>query len=224
MKKKYLLLWIFPLFLILSACTEYQADVGYQISGKEFVAEGGADGISIIYPIVSRMDDPELQNKVNWLLYESAVGYYLNMEYYNITEGLSVHANYEVIYKDDDRLSVVFSGEPYVDRAAHPFWDYRATNIDLTTGEVIYLEDIISYTWLRQCFDMGEVEFISGIKEIYDISEGIDWCNSYINSPFVYGDDMHMYDYYFDNQKIYLIVRVPHPYGDYIVMGVDLPK
>lgn len=95
------------------------------------------DGVEISFPQLSGSKDIELQNKMNIILKEEAFREYQNSIDFFMSK------KYEIIYQDEQTISVIYSGYAYNKNAAYPRDTFTTINIDLQTGNRIRLKDIV---------------------------------------------------------------------------------
>ena len=122
---------------------------GYNIVGKKFSLINSAMNLDIDYPCVLGMEDIEKQEQINKLIFLISTGTYYDIFVHN---GLKVSSNYSIIYSDKSYLSIKFKGFVVVRKANRPHYMCLCLNIDLKTGEVMRLEDLVDIEKLKYKF------------------------------------------------------------------------
>lgn len=86
--------------------------------------------------------------------YRTKIGVISTGTYYDIFvhTGLKVSSNYSIIYSDKSYLSIKYDGFVVVRKANRPHYMCLCLNIDLKTGKVIRLEDLVDIEKLKYKF------------------------------------------------------------------------
>lgn len=164
--------------------------------------------ISIYYPQISGLKTITLQNDINALIKEAALKPYNDIVKANngIVKGTDWSIDYSITYATDDVLSIKFEGYLYVQGNANGInWVY-STNIDLTSGKRITMDDIfqssfkekMDYQYFR-CIDV----------DMRDAEEAA------LNEIFArYKDNFDMSDdnFYFTMDKFIIILPIDNYY------------
>ena len=105
---------------------------------------------TIYYPQMYGMQDVDVQNHINDIFKNHAVGL---LNYYNelIQEGIEIEdpmlehyvvgSEYEIKYLQNNRLSIVTNDYDYAGGIHGMYW-YTSFNFDLSTGELLQLPDL----------------------------------------------------------------------------------
>lgn len=95
-------------------------------------------------------------------------------EYYESNGPLIYNDDYSVGYKDyeeniwflvnltyvgDDYISILFNDADYWPGSAHPMSYFSPVTIDVNTGEIVDVEDILGYTWSELSQELREDEY-----------------------------------------------------------------
>jgi lipoprotein len=181
------------------------ATSGYNIVGKKFSLINSTMNLDIDYPCVLGMEDVEKQEQINKLIFLISTGTYYDIFVHN---GLEVSSNYSIIYSDESYLSIKYDGFVVVREANRPHYMCFCLNVDLKTGEVIKLEDLVDIEKLKDKFVKDNFTVVKGLDENIPVDEKgwKDLFNKYLKYPFLDEDDLHNYDFYFTNNKIGLII------------------
>lgn len=188
-----------------------------------------ADIVDISYPQFE-----SLSTKVNEIIKEEALSL-VNKYIDAAKEGtLMAEIDYEVKYKTDKFLSVVFSGMVYVKNAAHPNFHCYSVNIDIENECRMRLSDFIELddTFIEKIkaenftFEMWEDEETNETYYVNDyfpfdlerLSCADDNSAREINRYRMYGNSVYSY---LTKNKIGIVFPVPHPIGDYKVIELD---
>lgn len=151
------------LVLILTACTgekststietkmeeeEYQIvtkllseDQEYEIITESFSKEN----VIVEYPQIKNFKEVEKQREINELIKKEALAPFLEtMENLEPGQKYEAEGKYEIKLKTDQILSIANSSYNNISPSAHPYNLFFTTNIDLTTGKLLYLNDFVS--------------------------------------------------------------------------------
>ncbi|MBT2723952.1 PdaC/SigV domain-containing protein [Bacillus sp. ISL-46] len=100
------------------------------------------NNIKINYPQLTKSSDQQKEKTINQLLKKEAIkvlNYYLPE-----VQDLTLEINYEIKSKSPSLLSIQYTGVGYMNGAAHPNNHYYTTNIDIETGTILQLKDMIN--------------------------------------------------------------------------------
>lgn len=190
----------------------------YNIVGKKFSLINNIMNLDIDYPCVLGMEDVEKQEQINKLIFLISTGTYYDIFVHN---GLKVSSNYSIIYSDESYLSIKYDGFVVVREANRPHYMCFCLNLDLKTGEVIKLEDLVDIEKLKDKFVKDNFTVVKGLDENIPLDES-GWgelFDHYLEYHVISGDELHNYDFYFTDNKIGLIISVPvDAGGSYIIL------
>ena len=178
---------------------------GYSIVGEKFSLINSTMDLDIDYPAILGMEDIKKQEQINNLIFLISIGTYYDGFVHN---GLNVSSNYSIIYSDENYLSIKYDGFVMVEGANRPHYICFCLNVDLRTGEMLKLEDLVDIEKLREKFTKDNFSVVKGLDENIPVDDKgwKDLFNKYLESPFFDDDDLHNYDFYFTNNKIGLII------------------
>jgi hypothetical protein len=100
------------------------------------------NNIKINYPQLTKSSDQHKEKTINQLIKNEAIkvlNYYLPE-----VQDLTLEINYEIKSKSPSLLSIQYTGVGYMNGAAHPNNHYYTTNIDIETGTILQLKDMIN--------------------------------------------------------------------------------
>jgi hypothetical protein len=100
------------------------------------------NNIKINYPQLTKSSDQQKEKTINQILKKEAIkvlNYYLPE-----VQDLTLEINYEIKSKSPSLLSIQYTGVGYMNGAAHPNNHYYTTNIDIETGTILQLKDMIN--------------------------------------------------------------------------------
>jgi hypothetical protein len=100
------------------------------------------NNIKINYPQLTKSSDHQKEKTINQLIKKEAIkvlNYYLPD-----LQDLTLEINYEIKSKSPSLLSIQYTGVGYMNGAAHPNNHYYTTNIDIETGTILKLKDMIN--------------------------------------------------------------------------------
>lgn len=191
--------------------------------------------ISITYPILKNIGTPEIEAKVNEQLKQDALRV---LEFYNVNaESDTMNIMSEISGIEEEWISVIYTGEYMSQGAAHPELIFYSSNINLTTGEHIQINEIMSISELieliaksksyeiimmeeNEALEKDLKKFIEelGEEEWKVLLEKADFGNSsYDSYPecFTYrqqekGDIVHLY----------IAIPVPYALGNYAILKI----
>lgn len=184
--------------------------------------------VSIEYPAVKQMDDPEKQDKINEHLKANALsvlnGYDINEE----TDSLSVSC--EIISADPKRLTAVYTGEVNIQGAAYPSRIFYTNTLNLNqikdmglndftdayTMAGYVLSDDVHFPALNAQETKAALEYRSTQSQetLTAVFEGADFPVS--------ENDAWPESFSYEKQgRIYFSLPVPHGLGDYVIIVFD---
>jgi hypothetical protein len=163
--------------------------VDYKIFDELFsVTLGDEIIVHMHYPQISGMTDINKQGKINGIIknylilildkYESPFARELNTGNPLTKHDLRsespyrkayLRSDYEIIWHSNTLLSIRYLGDIYVERTAHPSTFIYTLNIDLTTGNLIELDDLINLNeifiknWRQHKITSGFMDFRGAI-------------------------------------------------------------
>ncbi len=132
-------------------------------------------------------------------IYENKESEYI--EYYESNGPLIYNDDYSAEYKDyeeniwflvnltyvcDDYVSILFNDVDYWPGSAHPMSCFSPVTIDVNTGEIVDVEDILGYTWSELSQELYEDEY---------------WLNSDEYGFYLVGEEVHFiyrFNYFVD--------------------------
>jgi hypothetical protein len=120
-----------------------ESDVPVSDKEYELVSENyKVDNISINYPKITNLTNAELENKINELIKNEA----LKIVKYASGDGSNntMDMNYEIKYKGDDSISIVYKGYVHILDAPYPVELFFTTNLDIINAKKINLSDMVS--------------------------------------------------------------------------------
>ncbi|MBT2738979.1 DUF4163 domain-containing protein [Bacillus sp. ISL-7] len=100
------------------------------------------NNIKINYPQLTKSSDHQNEKTINQLIKKEAIkvlNYYLPD-----LQDLTLEINYGIKSKSPSLLSIQYIGVGYMNGAAHPNNHYYTTNIDIETGTILKLKDMIN--------------------------------------------------------------------------------
>lgn len=181
-------------------------------------------GISIEYPVVSHMDDSELQKAVNEQLKTNAQSITAGYEADESQDTLKVKC--KVISVDRRRIVVTYSGTYSAKGAAHPVNLFYTNTIDLGNGADIGLADygdaetLAAYVCSADCqfFDISsDVE--AEARKYFTAQKPEDLVEIFQNADFPLNGAAFPESFSYEKQGvIYVSVPVAHALGDYVMI------
>lgn len=144
--------------------TENRKEMSHNIV-KNVFEEGD---IKISFPSIIDLNDIEIEELVNEILRQEAFRELSSFsDINNIEEKLSLIIDYEVLYQNENYLSIKFTGFSYLNNASYPRDIFATLNIDLKSGTRIQLKNIVNIN----------NEFVDTIRDtLYEyIEKNPDW-------------------------------------------------
>lgn len=110
----------------------------YELVSKNY----NKNNVKINYPEIKKFNDDKKLKSINKYLKESALKVlddYIK-ENPNL-EAVNLNVNYDVKFKNEKYISIVYEGEVNVNGTAYPSSIFYTTNVDLESGNIIRLSD-----------------------------------------------------------------------------------
>lgn len=195
-------------------------DNSYEIIKKTFTSPG----VKITYPQITRLSDPYRQEKINQLIKTEALKV---LQYYpEAKQELSLKIDDEIKWKNENLLSIQYSGVGYMKGAAYPNNLFYTTNINIPQGRKLQLKDlvIIDETLINK-FKSGGLKALK--PEHNDILQGltdnelIEKLNKADSPDYPSGSDIFSY---FTKNSLGLSFSAPHALGDHAEFEIKYPE
>lgn len=173
--------------------------------------------VEIFYPQLI-MSENRLIGTINSAIKDGALNQY---ESHWVLSGLTLKQDYSITLLTGKEISVVFKATPYVLGAAHPVDICHAITVDLLSGSVQNLSNIIAtYDDIQECIYNGLYD-VQGSLSIYT-SEGL-WLQ--IERMYACVDlEEHYNDFYLesDGSLCIIISGLGHGAGDYSIIHLQM--
>lgn len=117
--------------------------VSYQINTGNYTENNAKKNIDISYPQIIISGDSDRQSSINDLLKREAL-YFVNMFSEDDTRHLSMRIKYKITCLSKDLLSVQYLGSAYIQGAPYPSNLFYTTNIDISAGNKLRLQDVVN--------------------------------------------------------------------------------
>lgn len=174
---------------------DFVSQADYTIVSDNYVLDDKAgNNIKIVYPKIIGFVDGNRQDEINNLLKNAAF-----IATKQVDQNLTLDLDYTISLTTNRLISVQYDGFYYVTTAAHPINYFHTVNIDLETGKMLLLQDMVGVD--DQLADKiinqgnGVSEYLTSL-EIEDIKNNYlldsrreDWnttiyeCNSFYLTP-----------------------------------------
>lgn len=182
---------------------------------KQVREEMNGDGIDIFsmgknisYPYfrVGMSDYAEFLSSINMLIYQDVEEHCDEiLQYYEL--------KYEITYLGTDYISILYQGTRMPPESAHPTDIAWGTTINMRTGEMIPVDEVIGMSELKDKLEQkGKVDEFGLTQNCYE---------QYMNFKIDAKDEKHYHDYYLKQDKIGILFGVSHSIGDYIIFEFD---
>ncbi len=173
-----------------------------------------SNDIKVFFPQINGLSDKTKQAKINELIKNVALIADLRedvswIEWYNL--------DYDVIWSSNNLLSILLTGNCYAKKAAHPFSFCNTINIDMKTGELIKLSDIVNV-------NSDFVQLLINKSQLVDGRGTIDF--TAIKKDYFNKDDLKTAfendeTYYFTSTGLVFSVSTAHVIGDYALFSLN---
>ncbi len=197
----------------------------YELVSKNY----NKNNVKINYPEIKNFNDDEKLKSINKYLKECALKVlddYIK-ENPNL-EAVNLNVNYDVKFKNEKYISIVYEGEVNVNGTAYPSSIFYTTNVDLESGNIIRLSDYSNVNdILNKLKDPKNIKVIAendelaaaqkdfilniGNDNLINMVKNADFheVNTKIESP---KDGVYSY---FDKDGIVISLQVNHAIGDH---------
>jgi hypothetical protein len=199
--------------------TEETATANYEITDEKLDL---GDKITGVYPRISGLSDPEMQDTMNQLIRDEAMSF---INYFK--EGdVTIELSYDVPWKGSRLLSLRYYMYYNADGAAHPNNNYTTLNIDLMSGKRVRLSDIVNIdddyakTMREYSTYTGPLENSAELDEFMADNLSVQDATAFSHAD--YSTDYYgMYTYFTENTIGFNLV-IPHALGDYALYELNL--
>ncbi|NFO33157.1 DUF4163 domain-containing protein [Clostridium botulinum] len=197
----------------------------YELVSKNY----NKNNVKINYPEIKKFNDDKKLKSINKYLKESALKVlddYVK-EDPNL-EAVNLNVNYDVKFKNEKYISIVYEGEVNVNGTAYPSSIFYTTNVDLESGNIIRLSDYSNVNdILKKLKDPKNIKVIAennelaaaqkdfilniGNDNLINMVKNADFheVNTKIESP---KDGVYSY---FDKDGVVISLQVNHAIGDH---------
>ncbi len=197
----------------------------YELVSKNY----NKNNVKINYPEIKKFNDDKKLKSINKYLKESALKVlddYIK-ENPNL-EAVNLNVNYDVKFKNEKYISIVYEGEVNVNGTAYPSSIFYTTNVDLESGNIIRLSDYSNVNdILNKLKDPKNIKVIAendelaaaqkdfilniGNDNLINMVKNADFheVNTKIESP---KDGIYSY---FDKDGVVISLQVNHAIGDH---------
>lgn len=180
---------------------------GYNVSDNIF----NNQNIKITYPVISNCENKDIEQMINDKIYAKVLSI---SNYYDINSNPIMDINYSIKTNDNNIMSIVFQGYGNCDNAAYPIDLFYTINIDLYTGMILRLTDMVNIdeefiNKLKSTATINNIEIENYFNTLTD-EEIIDKLN---NSDNEYSE---ISSYLTSNGYIGISIQVPHAIGDHL--------
>ncbi len=183
----------------------------YNITRTSF--EKNSNDIEIFFPAINGLSDEAKQYKINDLIRNAALADTQG----DIDQYSAFDLNYTIKWSSNNLLSILFYGYYNAKQAPHPNRIFNAVNIDMKTGDIIKLSDIVNI----------DNDFVNGFIEKSQFVDGgatLDFTE--IKNDFFDADDLKISfendaAYYFTSTGLVLRVSTVYAIGDYAFFHLD---
>lgn len=195
--------------LLLTMCSAIVTAVGgapYNVVSKTYSQEN----IEVDYPQVTDLPDGAIQQRINELLRDKPFKCW-ETDCREIA-GLNMRTKYAIKWRSANLLTVQFLSYRYITGAAHPVNVFATINIDINTGNEVFLKDLVAIDEeFIALLKAGEFKAVSPrVKEIVKFSD-----EEIIRELNERGA------FYLTPVALGVKVTVPHVAGDFVIFEVS---
>lgn len=189
------------------------------------------ENVKVEYPQIIKLKDEGKLQEINELIKKKALAHFLEtIQSLDPDQKYEAEGKYEIKLKNDDILSIAYNSYNNITPSAHPYNLFFTTNIDLTTGNQLFLSDFVSridkefITILKKAKYVGDVasEFEHQLREQafgqYENDEKLILALS--NSK---KDGNYIYAYVTEN-ALGISMPVAHVAGDHAEFEIDISE
>lgn len=122
--------------------------------------------VTIEYPQINNLKDEEKQRVVNESIKKAALAPFLNtMQNLEPDQKYEAEGKYEIKLMNNQILSIAYKSYNNISPSAHPYNLFFTTNIDLTTGNELFLSDFVSK------LDLAFISKLKNAKYVGDLGD-----------------------------------------------------
>jgi len=196
----------------------YEMDWNWE--GIEIDADDGdtvSIGKNIEYPYLrlEMSENYEILSRINALIEQDAENHCDGeSNYYGLEYGIT--------YLSDDYVSILYQGTMMHVGSAHPNDIAWGTTIDMRTGEMVSIEEIIALPELEKKLEQTGLDTVRGYDaDTYREEMERNLYDEYLNYKLEADDENHYHDYYLKQDKIGVLFGVSHAIGNYMIVEFD---
>lgn len=188
--------------------------------------------ITLSYPVVSNMTDPQKQEKVNQLLRNNAEDYYHALTGEKAPTSMKVTCRVESL--DRNRLTAVYTGSYLAEGAAYPVNLFFSNTVDLQQVKSLGLNDYSDAYTMAGYLKSDDVQFYGADDELtkalldYRAKQTLEDYTALLNQadfPLASGEsagkaaEVPPSFSYLSQSVLYFSIPVPHALGDYALIA-----
>ncbi|MCM3740100.1 DUF4163 domain-containing protein [Oceanobacillus luteolus] len=185
--------------------------------------------VVIEYPQITGISDKEKEDDINQLVKKEAIKPYLEtIMQLEPDQHYEADGDYEIKMFNENILSIAYKSYNNITPSAHPFNRFFTTNIDLHTGELLFLPDFVEnideafIQKLKNATYIGDLEdkYVDQVKEMA--------FSSYENDQVLMEaladseDRKHGIFIYVTEDSLGISLPVPHVAGDHVELEIPL--
>ncbi|SFR65222.1 PdaC/SigV domain-containing protein [Anaeromicropila populeti] len=207
--------------------TKSPENLSYQINTAKF----DQDGINIAYPQIEGWGDSAAEQEINELIkkeiWDSQVQEVLT-DYEGEEIKLTINLQYQVTCSTDEILSIMYTGDFYVEGGAHPNNVFHGITIDLKNKKKLYLSDFTAIDdEMIQLLKQSKTVKNPVLDEFADDKEAAEFKDilldevKNINSDTVWMLIFRSEDnFYVTENSLVISIDISHAIGDYMLVEV----
>ena len=173
----------------------------FSISLSDFSRSGIG---SITYPTITALEsnvdsvNSEVADRIN-----NAIRLFFDTYTKDFVDGTSFQLDCQIVRFDERWLSIKYQGEVWT--PSRVLGDAFALNFDMGTGEIVAFENMFNKEAVLIALGNGEFIQVYDVVGNFHTPEHLE--RGYRESRVLYFDENRNYDFYFDNDSLYLIIN-----------------
>lgn len=209
--------------------TEASQDASSNVSAKiETYRDTSSGSVSIQYPVVSNLNDPQIQDDVNELLLSNATAI---TGQYTPEDQVTLDITCQIVSVDRNRLVAVYKGISQIEGGAHPTNIFYTNTVDLKQAKSLGFNDYSDAYTMAGYLMSDDVRFSHAAKEqeILDFRSSLsveEYTKMFEQADFPLNsaeDTAFPESFSYTHEGImYFSIPVPHSLGDYAIVKFNI--
>ncbi|TSI10765.1 DUF4163 domain-containing protein [Lysinibacillus sp. BW-2-10] len=126
------------------------------------------DNVTIEYPQIIHFKDEGKQHEINELIKKEALAPFLQtIQLLEPDQKYEAEGKYEIKLKNNYMLSIAYKSYNNISPSAHPYYLFFTTNIDLNTGNQLFLSDFVKKIDNEFITKLKNAKYVGNLGEEY---------------------------------------------------------